>query len=715
MNIKPSLLAVAIAMATQSAFALQTLETTSVDGNDKKAQSTTDARVSEDEGASIVTAEDIEQRQATSLEDALAGNAGVVIEETTNGGSEITIRGLSSDNVSVRVEGAPNNRRLTSHRTTDSAGDTVWLNMDMYESVTVIPGAAANTYGSGSTGGVVLLETKDPESVLRGDDFAANLRYTYTTNGQGNRISGDVAKQFGDVFALNATLSTSSVEPAEDANGKQLTDNDETTDDLSYLIKGVITPTQSQRIELSVMNDKTEYAANTPDTLEKFRVEDRTFAAQYGYNPQDNDWVDFKARVSRANNERESDEQTGDWTSTGSVETTYAEIENTTVLGAESSMTHRLRYGADYTLDDVDFQNGYTFNGVRLSSTRKQIGGYLTDTISFGDALKVSGSLRYDTYSADGFGADVDGKSSFNSKLSAVWHPLEGTAAKGLGFIALIGSGYKVPQLFDLYGKHKVKVFQATDNGDGTFTTDDISPCLDTDSSNKGSGTCFLPNPDLQGESSLSREIGFTFDRDDLVVDGDRLSTRVNYFHTDLKDQITTETVGTVTYDGTTYDVNQSVNRDEAAVFGWEIEASYDSRGLFGHFSMQDIAGYSVNDDDSHTKDTSLVPRIISTSIGTFFADQKGRVGIDGKYRQGRSYSSTSRGVTSEYVYRSYYVYDLFASWQFTENLGVQARIDNVTDVAYSNSSKAEDADTGEDTTAYKAGRNAKLSVAYRF
>ena len=715
---KPTMIALAAALASGTLQAEETLNTLLVEGQSETELQTTDnPRVSEADGAVEVTAEDIEKLQATSLKEALAGNASVIIDEdATSSGSTITIRGLSGADVSVRVEGVSNSRYLTSHRTVDTAGDEVWLNMDMYESITVIPGAAANTYGSGSTGGVVLLETKDPESVLKDKDFAANLRYKYSSNGQSNGLSADVAKKINEKFSVNATVSGSQTKPYEDANGTPSTDNDETTDDFSYLVKGVYTPDSTQRFELSLMENNTDYASGEPSELERYEVEDQTISGQYSYNPKDNPLVDLKVRASIADSDRHSDQGANDWLSTGGVETTYAEIENTSVLFPTENTMHVLRYGADYNNDDVRLQSGYTYEGEPMSSQRQQIGGYLSDTMHIGDDLQLSGSLRYDSYAVDGFAGDeVDGKSALSSKLSTIWKPFENSSLQGLGFTALVGTGYKAPNLFDLYGKHKVKVFQATDNGDGTFTTDDISPCLETDNSNKGGGTCFLPNTNLKGESTFSKEIGLVFDRKNVFTAEDALTTKLNYFHTDVEDQITTELAGTVTYDGTTYNVNQSVNKDEAVLYGWELAIGYENSSIFSNLTLQDIGGYSINDDGSTSNNTGLSPRNISASIGSYFADKKGRVGVDAKYRQGRSYTSTSRGVTTNNVYQSYTVYNLFGSYEITDQLSVSARIDNFTDELYTTSSITTDATTGEDTTSYKAGRAYRVGVNYRF
>ena len=108
------------------------------------------------------------------MADALRKTTSVQVdEEGGQQGSIVIIRGLSQDQVSVRVEGAPKNFNQARH----GGAGTVWLEPDIYKSLVVVPGVASNVYGNGSLGGVILLETKDPEDVIRQDAaYGANVR-----------------------------------------------------------------------------------------------------------------------------------------------------------------------------------------------------------------------------------------------------------------------------------------------------------------------------------------------------------------------------------------------------------------------------------------------------------------------------------------------------------------------------------------------------------
>ncbi|WP_067215409.1 TonB-dependent receptor domain-containing protein [Marinomonas gallaica] len=716
---KRSLVAIAVALASGTIYADEKLDTLIVEGKaNTEIQTTAAPRVTAVEGARTITAEDIQARQASTLAEALAGDASVIVDEVNGArGSSITIRGQSGNNVSVRVEGAPNNRSQIMHKPSNDR-DTIWLNMDMYQSVTVIPGAAGATYGNGSTGGLVLLETKDPENIIRdGRDWGANLRYRHETNGQSDGISADVARRFSDKFSANATISARDTDDYENGNG--ITEADTGAEDLSYLIKGVATPNEATRIEASFMEnnkkfDETSTSGSGEITYPNKKLKDQTLATEYAYNPASNDLVDFKARISRAKSDLKSDQGTGDWRNTGGVTTTYAEIENTSVFFPTSNTTHSVRYGADYTFDDIRL--AYTDEqGNPNKAERTSIGAYASDTIEIGDNLQLSGSLRYDTFEAKMRDDDFESEDSFNSKVSALWKPFENTAARGLGLTALVGTGYRSPAIYEVYGKGFLQdVFRGNDaNGDGIYETGNASGCM------IGHGSwCTIPNTDLTGETSLNTELGVVFERANVFTANDHLTSKVNYIHNDLKDQLYNSDLGTWynEVDDINHPVKQYINNDEAAVYGWELSASYNSNVLFANFSMQDMAGYSVEDDGSKSQNNNLVPRSVSTTLGTYFDDQKGRVGIDMQHRKGRRYESQGRGGASRTEYKGYTVYGLFTSYAFTENFNVQARIGNITDKAYSKGSYSTNLSNGETTEpSLNTGRNIKLGLNYRF
>jgi TonB-dependent heme/hemoglobin receptor len=678
--------------------------------------STAAPRVTGEQGAVTITNKHIEDQQATTLEEALRKTTSVQIDAVNGAqGSEISIRGQSSDAVSVRVEGAPKNRSQIMHKN-DNDRDTVWLNMDMYQDITVIPGVAANVYGTGSTGGVLLLSTKDPESVIKaGRDWGANVRYGHETNGVGNHFSVDLAKQFNDVLAANVTLSKADVHAYRDGDDNYPAYGGTGAETLSYLLKGVITPGRDHRIELSVLDTRMKYSRYAEDNAvpaqaneTRWKTMDRTASFEYALRPEGSRLIDLKLRGSRSWTEsanRDVAANASGYTDRGAIRTDYWELENTSFFQQGNSIVHRLRYGVDHTDDDIVQTYTDVIAGGNLKARRKQTGIYLLDSISFGETLNLTPSVRYNTYSTSRYNADVNGKSSVSPTVSAAWRPLESTPLKGLAFTALWGKGYKAPSINQMYGRGGVAPYFGTDDdGDGVYT----GACT-AGTSRDSCGT--LPNEALKGESSKSYELGLAYDRNGLLWSNDSARARINYVHTRIKDRITQVTLGKGENGGI---VDQAQNVEDAEVKGWEISMNYNNDYVFADFSAQIMKGYDLSG-GTRTRLTDVKPHNIAAGVGVYFAGRKGRIGLDMHSRAAlKTTTSSGRGgATTTTVYPSYTVYDLYGDYQVNESLRVQLRIANVTDVLYTKRSYA--AGTASEDITYYPGRNVRLNLTYQF
>lgn len=92
---KRSLVAIAVALASGTIYADEKLDTLVVESKtNAEIQTTAAPRVTSVEGARTITADDIQARQASTLAEALAGDASVIVDEVNGArGSSITIRG----------------------------------------------------------------------------------------------------------------------------------------------------------------------------------------------------------------------------------------------------------------------------------------------------------------------------------------------------------------------------------------------------------------------------------------------------------------------------------------------------------------------------------------------------------------------------------------------------------------------------------------------
>ena len=118
---------------------------------------------------SVITAKEIEEKNVTSVQEALQHLPGVYMSQAAQGG--IQLRGFSSSDVLVLVDGVQMN---------DTYGGDVNFNMipvENIERIEVLRGAASSIYGGHAVGGVINIITKEPE-----EGTHVNAALTYGSN-----------------------------------------------------------------------------------------------------------------------------------------------------------------------------------------------------------------------------------------------------------------------------------------------------------------------------------------------------------------------------------------------------------------------------------------------------------------------------------------------------------------------------------------------------
>src|SRR3546814_4144610 len=127
---------------------------------------------------SVVTRDEMERRQARSLDDLLRDMPGVELD----GGPRITavqpsIRGMGGERVLIRIDGARQNFE-SGHR------GRVFLDPEVLERVDVLRGPASTLYGSGAIGGVIDFTTRDASHFLEpGETCGARVGTGYQSTG----------------------------------------------------------------------------------------------------------------------------------------------------------------------------------------------------------------------------------------------------------------------------------------------------------------------------------------------------------------------------------------------------------------------------------------------------------------------------------------------------------------------------------------------------
>lgn len=648
-------------------------------------------RVGASEGAQLITDDYARAQQASTIADMLRKTTSVQVdEEGGQQGSVIMIRGLSGDQVSVRVEGAPKNFNQVRH----GGANTVWLEPDMYKSVSVVPGVASNVYGNGSLGGVILLETKDAADILNGEKVAGAVRTGIETNAQSVYVSADAAVQATDKLALNTTVTRRDTKAYEDGNGDEAIGGATGTDDINVLLKANYAINEFSQVEASWVGLRKDYTTRgtqsqgtvVSDTGQYTEVDDDTYSIQYTHNDESNLLVDvnLRASVNEIEQYRLADGAT-DATNWG-VKTYYLEGENKSLFFQDDEVIHTVRFGADYTKDEIN--SAYEDNdGSVVEREREQTGVYISDTVLVGESLEIVGSVRYDRFTTSSQGTELDANDAFLPKLSLSYKPFNEGALAGASIFATAGKGFRAPSVHESFGRG-----------------------INEPSCGRRGCTQTLPNENLKGESSDSYELGFAYAQSGVMSPEDSLSMRVTYINNDIEDLIASEELGVVEVDGVgTVTQSSFTNIDKAYIDGFEVSVNYVSQAWFASITAQDLKG----EEEDGTKLRDVSPKSINATIGAYLLDGKSRVGMDVSHRGSRDLEDP------RFSRIGYTTYDLFASYQVNDSWLLQARIENATDKLYTKryQNLSIDTDTGEaqDLTYYQPGRNVKLTVQYTF
>ncbi len=659
-----------------------------------------DRRVDEREGAQIVSREYLRAQLATTLADALRKTTSVQIdEEGGNQGSIISIRGLQGDAVSIRIDGAPQNFNQVRH----GGANAIWAEPDVYKSLTVIPGVASNIYGNGSIGGVIKLETIDPNDLLQGDArWALSTRLGHESNGNALVQSIEGAYRFTDSTAGLIHVLARDNGPYMDGAGNETLGGATGSEDMNTLLKLALEPLEAHTFELTYRDMAKDYTTRGTQSqgrvvsaTEQFtKLNERSNSVQYGLRPVKLDLINANVRLSRIDVSRDRmSSGADDWTTWASI-TNYLEIENTSKFLVAGNQEHALRYGLDRAEDDL-LMAYFDADGGQLRRTRDIRGVYVSDAFEWA-RLSVVASLRADDYrTKDVLTGEQTKNSSVSHKLQLAVRPFEDGWLSEFEPFTLIGSGFRAPSVHETFGRGETGVICA--QGRRGFA------CSER-----------IPNPDLSAETNDSLEAGFRLRGEDIFLDGDQLHVTVAYIRNEISDFIATDQLahGETVIDGRTFRVLRStfINVAEAEISGWEYATNYSNARWFMALTAQRMDGLN-KDTGMNLRDVS--PYSSNFSIGTYLLNSKIRTGLDITSRRGKVIDEDPSFNRLPYT-----VYDVFGSWRFNDRYLAQLRIENVTDELYTKrfQSLSLDFQTGEpqDYTYYQPGRNVKLTLEIR-
>ncbi len=443
------------------------------------------------ESVSLVSSREIRERNSKTSAEALHEETGVFVQKTNHGGGSAIIRGLSSNQILLLVDGIRLNNsvyRLGNHQYLTTVDN------QMLERIEVVRGPTSVLYGSDALGGTINLITQKPRRIDQDKTFDLQSFLRYATADQEKTVRGEATtgsnrlvintafslKQFGDLRRGNngGDPKISGHDLVQSPTGFEAVDvNFKLIADLS---KGqnVTVAHQSSNQTNVPRYDKYHYNGYHRWVYhpQKRALSYAIFEKTTGLNLFD---------VLRANISLHSQRE-GRITQKEEASSIQQELDNVYtqgvgVSGVKELGRHRLATGGEMYRDRVsskrhfvDYQSGEEDHDPRGrypdGALYQSIGFYLQDEIRINNQLLTKIGFRYSNYSTEFNLTNIEGSVSPFSQTFTNWSGAIGTVLKLSRFLSLnlnVAQAFRAPNLSDMarLGESKGDVYEVPNTG----------------------------------------------------------------------------------------------------------------------------------------------------------------------------------------------------------------------------------------------------------
>ena len=611
----------------------------------------------------------IETKQADHLSDLLRDLPGVDVGGTHSINNRINIRGLQDENLDITLDGAKvQNANMFHH-----IGNLL-INPDILKKADIQVGT--NSVVNGSLGGSVAFETKDGKDMLdAGKDFGARISSTYNSNDSiGGSITGyGKVSQNTDFLVYHNYLNKNDW---KDGAGLETFGSDGEVQNTLVKLGHNLSDTQRVSISYDTLTDEGDYSPR-PDfgrAYNEARTGLYTYPTEYNretitlkHELNLGDKLVLNSTVYTNENELERYEKLNGTTpvrpgATQGLLNGKVSTQGLTTKAQSSLKTgdilNTLTYGGLY-----DTQTSkVTWNGAKYGDDEKAKSGalYVENAVDFDNGLVLTPGVRYNHYDFDGvYGKIKDNK--FTYGLAS-----EYSLTDNLTLLASATTLYKGVEMVDVLAANRV----------------------------------YAPDtPDLKAETGINKEVGFTYNADNLLG-ANSIGFSFKYFDTDIDDYIKTvgyemTNAGTLNLKGFESSFLYKLDKFSGLVTYAHSKTNYEETGLSDSKEPGDSLSIGL--------DYKLLSNL-SIAWDSLFGFKQDDV------------------AGSEYnIKDAYNVHDFAVNWKpkVIKNLTLIAGVDNIFDEAYiSHISENRSFLVGSNlvsTGDYEAGRNVKVTLAYKF
>lgn len=604
---------------------------------------------------SHVTADEIEQFGNKNIDDVIRATPGAATRDNVqNPGVAVNIRGMEgSGRVNMMVDGVRQNFRFTGHE----AQGFVYVDPAFLSGIDINRGYVSGAGGGNALMGSANFRTFDVDDIIRdGNDYGGVASATYGTNRGGWSESAIGAYRFNDMFSVLGGISKRDPGNYKNGNGEivEFTEQDQ----ISGLFKMEFTPNEEHKLKLGANLYNNDFMANSYYQTIKSRI----LTANYSYTPTDSDWIDLRVNGYYSNLNMLYDQPATTGSNAGrdiSDVGTGFDISNTSRFSI-GDVAVRMNYGFEYFADDYDVVNSTLVpnRGVNGPGNSANYSLFSSTRFTYGIADLTLG-LRYDRSSLEGSGS-VSPANPFGMPGGAFTVDRSDGQVNPSVTLALNPAPWFQPYVTYAHTSRPPTINEVFVGG--------AHPGM-------GPPQFFYPNPFLLPEKSRGWEVGANFSFDNLAVAGDRLGFKANYFHNRIEDYIVAN------FDGGTHFANVP---GTSTVQGVEVQAAYDSGGLFGSLAYTFTDSNLPSQVNGFGAQSYLPEHMFTATLGARFLEQRLTVGARA-YVVSESYIGEINVAPGDSPYEpGYGLVDLFANYKFDNGLEFSANVANLFDKSYS-------------------------------
>lgn len=597
----------------------------------------------------------------------------------------VNIRGMQGlGRVNTMIDGIPQTfRNMSGHA--GSYDDQVFVDPGLVAGADVAKGAVAGAAGLGALAGAANFRTIGIDDVLGvGQRSGGMLKFSAGTNGYGPHVTAAGAMQADTATGgdWGAMLAISGYENGQYSDGDGTKSSEYTEDEpRTILAKARFRPTDALEINLTAQDYKNKmFPANSSGYI--WDMERQSVSADLRYNPA-SELIDITASAYWQDFSFDFPEGEGR-SSTGS----YIGREGTDIskgfsVSNSSRVTPDLRldYGLAWANNDYDVND---LGGNNGSGELDKLGAFLQASYQMG-AWDFGAGLRYDTWELSGEIPETVG-----GVTSVV--PLDNS---GEELLPNLSARYHLSDALSTYASYAqtMRAPTATEMFYGV-----------NGNAHTGGGSTIRVNPDLDSEKAETFEIGVNYASELYHVSASAFQSNVEdfiVFETDSDNEV------------------RFINiPGETKLRGIELAGGFETERFFGTLSV------TLSDTDQpasqqagggHDQYGELPGEYLTLDLGMKFHDEDGRIGARMRY-VGDSvvarYTSFSDMTATMIDKPSYTLFDLYGSYEVSENAELFASVENVFDKYYV---EANSGDTSLDGGIGGRGRTFTLGATFRF